>query len=604
MTTETAVAGTEQQGSAEGRPVTTPRALGWSWPWDLIALVIPLVAGIPWLRLEWLSLQAQPERWFGAAVIGLVLAGSIVLKLFGKRRQDGAESEGSGAAVSRSRGRRAVWLLLLGSACSLLAALWVAPWLGAVGVLGCLVAWALGRFPAVPGSTFGAWAGLLLFVLPLPGRWDTELPAWLEQTAGYLSGSFLDLIGVVNLQFGNSLEVRGLNFSFPLAGRGPLAFWGLAGLVAATLYLRRAPLLPALVSLAFLPLIGLALYFNRFVGLALLQDYWGINALGGVSFIWLCVTCLGVVYLGWLVWDLTLRFLLDAAPPEVPELAPFYAGLNKFLSWPQEPTVELPEEYLQMLPPRAAEPRGDWLRSIWGKAGVFLAVGASLFAAVISLTLIGQRNVATTERGLAAVYTPERLREFPGRETLPETLDQWQRTKFSSPLEKQEEGGGSGERVEYRWRYLSGKNNLEFRLRLPFLGEPDPVAAFRREGWEVTEMRIQRDSEALESAWIELFLRNNSGGRAWVCLSSFDGVGRPYSEQAELARLLPNRPEALDLLKRMLGEVPPLTMQLQLYCDTVDVKNKPELAKLRRIYLQLRQKLLEDRNQRNWSLGL
>jgi hypothetical protein len=53
----------------------------------------------------------------------------------------------------------------------------------------------------------------------------------------------------------------------------------------------------------------------------------------------------------------------------------------------------------------------------------------------------------------------------------------------------------------------------------------------------------------------------------------------------------------------MVGELPPRTMQLQLYCDAVDANDKPELARLRRIYLQLRQKVLEHRTQRNWSLG-
>jgi hypothetical protein len=67
--------------------------------------------------------------------------------------------------------------------------------------------------------------------------------------------------------------------------------------------------------------------------------------------------------------------------------------------------------------------------------------------------------------------------------------------------------------------------------------------------------------------------------------------------------LLPNRPDALTTFKRLVGELPPRTMQLQLYCDAVDASDKPELARLRRIYLQLRQKALEHRTQRNWSLG-
>lgn len=576
----------------------------WGWPWDALALVVPLVATLPWLRLEWLALQARQERWFGAGVVGLVLLGSILTQVLGKRGADQpAAAHAPGRQLTRSRARAAVGLLLGSALAALLAALWLAPWLGAVAALGSLAAWALGRFPAIPGPKILAWAAILLLVLPLPGRWDSELPAWLEQSAGALSGSFLDLIGVPNLQFGNSLEVRELSYTFPLAGRGPLAFWGLVGLVGATLLLRRSPLLLALVSLAFLPLVGLALYFSRFVGLAYLQHAWGVNALGGSSFILFCLACLGMVFLGWLLLDLTLRFLLDAAPPEVPELAPFYARLNTLLCWPQEPPFDLPQEYLP--PPKAVapEPPGDWWQAKGLRVGVFAALGLSLFAGVVSLAVYGQSGLRPLGIATLADYTAEKLRDFPDREVLPETIDGWQRTEFVRPLDDEGKVRADGERLDFRWTYLSGKRSLEFALRLPFLGEPNPELLFEEQGWEVTDVRMQRDADGLESAWLELFLRNSSGGRAWVCFSSFDSVGRPYSEWAELARLLPNRPGALTALKRMVGELPPRTMQLQLYCDAVDANDKPELARLRRIYLQLRQKVLEHRTQRNWSLG-
>jgi hypothetical protein len=576
----------------------------WGWPWDALALVVPLIATLPWIRLEWLALQARQERWFGAAVVGLVLLGSILTQLLRNRGADqSAAARVARDQLSRSRARAAVGLLLGSALAALLAALWLAPWLGAVAALGSLTAWALGRFPAIPGPKILAWAGVLLLVLPLPGRWDFELPAWLEQSAGALSGSFLDLIGVPNLQFGNSLEVRELSYTFPLAGRGPLAFWGLAGLIGATLLLRRPPLLLALVSLAFLPLLGWVLYLNRFVGLAYLQHAWGINALGGTSFIWFCLACLAVVYFGWLLLDLTLRYLLDAAPPEVPELAPFYARLNTLLCWPHEPPFDLPEEYL---PPRqevAPEPPGNWWRSTGLRVGVFAALGLSLFAGVVSLAVYGQSGLQSLGAATLADYTAEKLRDFPGREVLPETIDGWQRTEFAPPLDEQGELPAGRDRLEFRWTYLSGKRNLQFLLRLPFLGEPNPESLFEQQGWEVTEVRVQRDADGLETAWLELFLRNSSGGRAWVCVSSFDSVGRPYSEWSELARLLPNRPDALTTFKRLVGELPPRTMQLQLYCDAVDANDKPELARLRRIYLQLRQKALEHRTQRNWSLG-
>ncbi|MFN9880544.1 MAG: hypothetical protein ACK557_18895, partial [Planctomycetota bacterium] len=79
----------------------------WGWPWDALTLVVPLVATLPWLRLEWLALQARQERWFGAGVVGLVLLGSILTQLLGKRGADGLESAWLELFLRNSSGGRA-----------------------------------------------------------------------------------------------------------------------------------------------------------------------------------------------------------------------------------------------------------------------------------------------------------------------------------------------------------------------------------------------------------------------------------------------------------------------------------------------------------------
>lgn len=595
----------EQDGERTAKPELWTRSPGWLW--DVCALLLPLAACTPWLRRAWGLFCSSEERWFGLAVVGIVLFASVTWNMLRAWWGRGRSAPGDFGTVTYARLRAATGLLLCSSLCMLLAAVWSSPWLGVLAAIGSLVAWALGRFPRISGPKILAWGGMLLFVMPLPGRWELEFPGWLQQTAGYLTGGFLDLVGIPHLRFGDSLELRDLSFAFSEAGRGPWSVWALAGLLVATVFLRRAPLLVALVSLGFLPLLGLTLYLNRYLGLVYLQQWWGITALTGSNFFWLCLGCLAFVYLGWLLLDLTLRFLLDAVEPEVPELAPVYDRLNKLLCWPRESPFDPPddpeeEEALPKEPVQVSLPAVSGQLTGRLRTALLLATALSLFAGIIVFSGRARGGLATYYPASFPRSDAARLQELPGREALPETVDGWLRTTFKSPGGLSAATEASPEQLRFCWTYLAGTRTFDFSLQLPFWGEPNPVAAFARQGWEVTEVEVHLDSEGTETAWLELFLRNSSGGRAWVCCSSFDSRGRPYTEWPELARVLPNRPTALDVVARMVGAPPPLTMQLQLFCDAVAWTDKPELARLRRVYLQLRKKLLDDRAQQNWSL--
>jgi hypothetical protein len=44
-------------------------------------------------------------------------------------------------------------------------------------------------------------------------------------------------------------------------------------------------------------------------------------------------------------------------------------------------------------------------------------------------------------------------------------------------------------------------------------------------------------------------------------------------------------------------------MQVQLFSDSLDVEKKIELAEFRKLYEQLRDKLIQDQAQRSWTFG-
>lgn len=592
----------------------------------------------PLVRLEIETIARRTDRWFAAFIPLFVLLAILMLNRKKSAEDPGEEEEGglfkaiklaiTGTAHTKPlldrpagppNGRRARWAV--GTVCGsllvfILSVLWSAPWLATVAAIGTFVGWALGRMTRVHWPAIAAWCGLLLVALPLPGSWDLGLVRWMQGLAGMLAGGVLDLLRIPNLRHGNLFELKGYLLNIEAALRGPFSFFALAGLASLTMYWRGNGFTTTLVKFVTLPLWGILLYTVRLLLILLAQHWYGRDLTQGSDFLLLSVVSFAWAYLAYLLWDLLLSTMLGPVPPEVPELAEQYHRLNRFLCWPNEvpfdditPSLEFERGVPGASKVRAARAGAEsnsayWWRmpSLAGPLIILLIAAGFASVTVAAVTLRGSGSLS----GALPELTAEQLALLPSRETLPETYESWLRVGFRRD---EIEAANRVAREALAWDYRLDNRQATFQVDLPTRGWSDLVHWYAQRGWQLEEI-VEVPSKLNPSwPWIEMTLVNSYGVKARVCHSAYTGNGKPYLDTPGAAPLNPESPVTVpkqslsDGLRQLAGEAPPVTMQIQLFSDTLDVSKKLELAEFRKLYEQLREKLIQDQAQRSWTIG-
>gem|GEM_PF-6688452 len=615
---------------------TAPAAPIWGRTWDLCALVLPLLAMAPLVRLEILAIASRKERWF-SALIPLFVALAVLL-IFRKKptlapiqEEEGGFYQAIKLAVtgtaysnplldgpvrspSLGRARWAIGIVCCSLLMFIVSVLWSAPWLATVAAIGTFGGWALGRMTRIHWPAIAAWCILLLAALPLPGGWELGLVRWMHYLAGLLTGGALDLLGVPNLRHGNQIEMKGLLLNIDAGLRGPFSFYALAGLAMITMYLRGNGLTTTLFKFLSLPVFGILLYTLRLLIILLAQHWYGRDLTQGNDYLMVSAASFAWAYLAYLTWDLLISTMLGPVPTVVPELAESYKRMNNLLCWPNEgpfadTTASL--EFEQSNPMAAAkiddslqQPAPNWwkLASLaLPLAGLLIAAGfASITVAAVSLRGSGSLTSAAPE------LTPERIATLPSKETLPESFEEWLRIGFRS---EEVEGKDKVGAETLAWDYRKGNRQATFKVDLPTRGWSDLIHWYAQRGWEVREIVIVPGKVTQDWPWIEMTLVNSYGVNARVCHSVFTANGKPYLDSPAAKPLNPDNPAKVskqslsDKLRLLAGEAAPVTMQIQLFSDSLDVEKKIELAEFRKLYEQLREKLIQDQAQRSWTFG-
>jgi hypothetical protein len=233
--------------------------------------------------------------------------------------------------------------------------------------------------------------------------------------------------------------------------------------------------------------------------------------------------------------------------------------------------------------------------------GLLLAAGFASVT-VAAVTLRGSGSLS----GALPALSSDQLALLPGKEALPETFGPWLRVGYRhDEIEPLERVG----RETLAWDYRSGNRQATFRADLPTRGWEDLVYWYAQRGWELQEIVEATGQLNPNWPWIEMTLVNSYGVRARVCHSVYSANGRPYldSPAAEPLRITENRAPPREPLshefRKLAGEAPPLTLQIQLFSDTLDLNKRLDLAEFRKLYEQLREKLIQDQAQRSWTIG-
>ncbi len=99
-----------------------------------------------------------------------------------------------------------IWAL--GLSAIVAAAFFFSPWIGQAAAILCICGWGLLRLDAVQMFRWLAWTLLLWITLPMPGNLDAEVVNGLQRLSARSASQLLDLMGVLHLPQGTTLEIR------------------------------------------------------------------------------------------------------------------------------------------------------------------------------------------------------------------------------------------------------------------------------------------------------------------------------------------------------------------------------------------------------------
>jgi hypothetical protein len=609
----------------------------WGKSWELCGFFLPLLVMVPLIRLEILAIANSRERWL-SALVPLFVAWAVTYVFRKKPEVESVRDDSRGfyraiqlAITGTARAKplldrpvgppsiiRARWAL--GIVCAslltfIISVLWSAPWLATVAAVMTFGGWALGRMTRIHWPAIASWCFLLLAALPLPGAWEVGLIHGMQYLSGILTAGVLDLLGIPNLRHGGLIELKGMLLNIDAAMRGPFSFYALAILALITMYLRGNGFTTTLLKFLFLPVLGVLLYTVRLLMILLAHHWFGRDLTQGNDYLLVSAASFAWAYLVYLIWDLLVSTMLGPVPTIVPELAKSYNRLNKLLCWPNETPFADTTPSLQFergTPKATVETEIDTSSQLapswWKIASLALPLVALLVAAgfasvtVAAVTLRGSGSITSATPNLAA----ERLAALPQKDNLPESFESWLRVGYRrDEIEANERIGPT----TLAWDYKNGNRQATFRVDLPTRGWADVIRWYRQRGWEIEETVIVQSKVTKDWPWIEMTLVNSYGIKARVCHSVFTSNGKPYLDSPAATPLNPenwvNPPKQSlsDKLSLLAGKAPPVTMQIQLFCDTLDVGKKIELAEFRKLYEQLREKLIQDQAQRSWTFG-
>lgn len=402
-------------------------------------------------------------------------------------------------------------------------------WLGTFGYLVSLltIGFAVGG-PNLVRVLFAAWL-LLGFILPLPFDLDVVLIQDLRQAVTAWSSSLLNLIGVLHLVEGNSIEIPQKSFFVADACTGIHSLFVLAAVaVFCGLWLQRTAIhILGLVAGS----IGLAVLENilRISGVIVayrsgidVSEGWKHDLLGFILF---AVTCLLL-----LSADQLLFFVL-----------PSTAFLSKLLGW--KPAVRTVSDAQAVL-----------CKTKFPK-GIFVALG-------IPVVIIGAWQIRQFPVDLAQVSTPSaggqlRLQSL-GEEALPVVVEGFQRRNFQAISRTSNFGMLSAN--SQVWTFTQDDLQLQISLDYPYEAIHPLTLCYELIGWTTVRNELVTPSVLGNSrepiapfVYTELSKPVDGSGHLFFSYINFSGE--------EGVRLYPIRqePNARDLvskrLKAMLGKI-------------------------------------------------
>lgn len=576
----------------------------WLTPWDVWALLVPLLAMAPMLLFQWQSLMSRSERQFFPFFVLVTLV--FPLRAIVLLSQQAAESK---VSVGRARWAHAA----LGGAILTYAAsvILFSPWLAHLAAIVLFFGWALGRCTATAWPTVLAWTGLLVITLPLPLGYDFQLVAWLQSTSSWACSKALDALGVPHLQSANVIEVRGRQLFVEEACSGIGSMYAVLAVAALLVLLNRRSLLVTVLTLLSVPVWSMLGNFARLLAVALAQHFYERDLSHGTDHELLGLITFGVAVLGLWMTEAALAALFQPVSPTAPEFWFLFRSLNVAFLWPNQdpfgdalddeegPTAK-PRE--NPVPQQATTPQVNlwdvpsWRVLVRGAAIAALVIGT---APAVVLARGGPLDILSFN---LPHFTETDLERFPGEDSMPASLrgngaGEWRRVGFHVQHRSSASFFGEYSRI---WEYRRGEDRFLLSMDLPFRGPHPLEVCYTNSGWTVNSLDQKRNSSSTPWPWTEITLSNDFSSQAFVCYAMLTEEGKPYSgapgvlPSADLwtARVGSGITRAVfDANSQPLSQ--PVCYQVQVLCESGSELTDEEKEEIRDCFLQARAILLD-----------
>lgn len=477
-----------------------------------------------------------------------------------------------------------VGIWAVGLTAVVVAAFFFSPWIGQAAAILCISGWGLLRLDAVQMFRWLAWTLLLWITLPMPGNLDAEVVNGLQRLSAQSASQLLDLMGVLHLPQGTTLEIRSRQLFVDEACSGIDSLYSLIAISLLMMVWQRRPLVVGLFTLLTVPMWAWLGNVLRLLLIVVLLDRWQIDlsegwphTVLGIATFAVSSVCLLITLGGFAI--LFERF----SGSSMPEERQWHLVYNAIVCFPGKPPTILDEtdQYFAVQPVAPAVKEQKVPRfSPWQPPGRNMTVVLSLVCLVAlglnarstSRDWIDGRSSRLPHYQLSEVDTAFNENDFP------ETFAKAQRVKYHADQRTPESFYGEYSRS---WTFRDPRGDFVLSIDFPFRGYHPLWVCYTNAGNEIqgTPTPILQSSQPAtdQPHVVQVKFKDDLDNYSYLWFELFDKDGKPISvksydqpeENAIVARL---KTVMADTVAR-----DPVSYQLQLYVPSSRELTKQEL---------------------------
>ena len=376
-----------------------------------------------------------------------------------------------------------------------------------------LTGWALGAYSLVSYTRVLAISMLMFVSIPLPSGQGLNLIQSLQAGTSMNCSSFFDLIGLKHLLEGNVIEISSKRLFVEEACSGIDSLYALAAVGIGIVLVNKHTFIPALFTLAMVPVWAITCNALRIVAITVGIEYFSIDLSEGLSHTILGLVLFAIASLGLIDTEHLITRVVKAREL-LPRTGRFSRLVDWLLKWPGEHSTSTPSEQDFFVP--SALPR--FAVFVLGFSCCICCVIG--FLSFVALYSDPQLNYVTSS------LTEDEAKLLPSGLDMPVRIGSLSRVRFN---DEQRDSLSVFGKYSHTW-ILSGEEGQSIAsLDFPFIGWHSLSICYVSTGWTVigSNQTVLKSADGKPWSLSEFEIQNKSGEFGYVLYAHFDSAGIP-----------------------------------------------------------------------------